>query len=176
MSKLDGLHKVAQPLYAFIYKYFENLRPEMLADLRYDFVLSPLEVYDRVVRVQSLLPELFKSCSLEAEIMDLWAHKELLLQCLVVLTNLDLMATPLEQKGKLQLAVQLRDRLIDEFTQKAVEDPNVLHAIQVGSIDQEIEKRRKSRELYNFKPLFEQHGSMVIDPEGVDFKEIPDKF
>lgn len=176
MNKLDGLRKMSQPLYAFIYKYFENLKPEMLAGLRYDFVLSPLEVYDLVLRVRDLLPDLFKTCRSEADIMDLWAHKELLLHCLVVLTHLDLTATPLEQKGKLQMAVLLRDRLIDDFTQKAVEDPNVMHAIQVGSIDQEIEKRRKSRELYNFKPLFEQHGSMVIDPEGVDFKEIPDKF
>lgn len=176
MSKLKELRKVAQPLYAFIYKYFENLKPELLADLRYDFVLSPVEVYELLLRVHGMLPELFKTCTLEADIMDLWAHKELLLQCLVVMTNLNIMATPLEQKGKLELAVQLRDRLIDDFTQKAVEDPDVLHAIQTGSIDQEIEKRRKARELYNFKPLFEQHGSLVIDPEGVEFKEIPDKF
>ncbi|MEZ0371421.1 MAG: hypothetical protein ACAI44_20175 [Candidatus Sericytochromatia bacterium] len=176
MSKLDGLHKMAQPLYAFVYKYFENIRPEMLAELRYDFVLSPVEVFERVQRVEDLLKELVQTCTREKEIMDLWAHKELLLHALVVLTNLNLTAQPLEQKGRLAAAVQLRDRLIDDFSQKAVEDPNVLHAIQVGTIDEEIEKRRKARELYNFKPLFEQHGSMVIDPEGVDFKDIPDKF
>jgi hypothetical protein len=108
--------------------------------------------------------------------MDLWAHKELLLQCLVVLTNLNMTAEPLEQQGLLAAAVALRDQLIDDFSQKAVEDPNVLHAIATGTIDEEIEKRRKARELYNFRPLFEQHRSYVIEPDGIDFKDIPDKF
>jgi hypothetical protein len=93
-----------------------------------------------------------------------------------VLTNLSLTAEPLERAGQLADAVNLRDRLIDDFTEKAIEDPAVLHAIQAGTIDEEIEKRRKSRDLYNFKPLFEQHRSYVIEPEGVDFKDIPDKF
>lgn len=176
MSQLTELRRIAQPMYAFVYKYFVHLTPEMLVDLRYDFVLSPLEVYERVLRIRGLIEDLFKICSHEDDVMDLWGHKELILQALVVLTNLDLMATPLEQKGKLEAAVQLRDRLIDEFTQKVVEDPDVLQAIQNGTIDQEIEKRRKAGVLYNFKPLFEQHGSLVIDPEGVEFKEIPDKF
>ena len=176
MSKLDGLRKTAQPLYAFVYKYFEGLNPNQMMTLSYDFVLSPAEVFGLVKRVNDMLPELFQTCSLEAEIMDLWAHRELLLQCLVVLSNLNMMAAPLEKAGLLQPAVDLRDQLIDSFTQKAIEDPNVLHAIQIGTIDEEIEKRRKSRELYNFKPLFEQHRSYVIEPDGVDFKDIPDKF
>jgi hypothetical protein len=176
VSKLESLHQAAQPLYGFVYKYFETLRPEMLNDLRYDFVLSPIEVYEQVLQVQSLLPELFKSLSNEADVMDLWAHKELVLHALVVMTNLTLMAEPLELKGKLDDAVKLRDQLIDDFGQKAIEDPNVLHAIQAGTITEEIEKRRKARELYNFKPLFEQYRSYVINPQGIDFKEIPDKF
>lgn len=176
MSSLDRLHKTAQPLYAFVYKYFETLKPEDLADLRYDFVLSPLEVYELTNKVNDMLPPLFKALSIESEVMDLWAHKELVLHTLVVLTNLTLTAEPLEQKEKLDAAVELRDQLIDDFAQKAVEDPNVLHALQTGTIEEEIAKRKQSRELYNFKPLFEQHRSFVIDPEGIEFKEIPDKF
>lgn len=176
MSQLDSLHKTAQPLYAFVYKYFESLKPEQFADLRYDFVMSPLEVYELALKVNSLLPDLFKSTSIENEVMDLWAHKELILHTLVVLTNLALTAEPLEQKNKLDAAVELRDRLIDDFAQKAIEDPNVLHALQVGTIEEEINKRKQARELYNFKPLFEQHRSFVINPEGIDFKDIPDKF
>lgn len=176
MSDLTFLRKQAQPLYAFVYKYFEKLDPAQLNDLRYDFVLSPLEVYELTQKTHALLPELFKSTSEEADVMDLWAHKELVLQALVVLTNIPLMSEPLLQKGLLQEAVQLRDQLIDGFTQKAIEDPNVLYAIQTGTIDEEIEKRREARELYNFKPLFEQHQTYVIEPEGINFQEIPERF
>lgn len=176
MASIDELRRVSQPLYAFVYKYFENLNPEMLADLRYDFVLSPFEVYQLLLRVNAMLPELFKSCSQEEDVMDLWAHKEMVLQALVVLTNIAMMAEPLEQQGILNEAATLRNQLIDDFTQKVVEDPNVLYAIQQGTIDEEIKRRKEARELYNFKPLFEQHRSMVIEADGVDFAEIPEKF
>lgn len=176
MSQIEMMRQIAKPLYAFVYKYFEQISPDDLVNLRYDFVLSPLEVYELIVQVNQLLPELFKSTSIEADVMDVWAHKELLLQCLVVMTNLAMTAEPLEQKGRLLEAVQLRDQLIDEFTQKAVEDPDVLHAIANGTIEEEIEKRRQSKDLYNFKPLFEQYPSYVINPHGIEFKEIPDTF
>ena len=176
MTSIQELHKQSQSIYAFVYKYFEKLSPEMFADLSYDFVLSPLEVYQQILKINDLLPELFKSTSEEKDVMDLWAHKEMVLQTLVVLTNIGVMAEFLEHQGVLNEAASIRNKLIDDFTQKVVEDPNVLYAIQEGTIDEEIQRRKDARELYNFKPLFEQHRSLVIEAEGVNFTEIPEKF
>lgn len=176
MASIKELHKQSQSIYAFVYKYFEKLTPDMFADLSYDFVLSPSEVYQQLIKINNLLPDLFKSTSNEDDVMDLWAHKEMVLQALVVLTNIGIMAEFLEQQGVLNEAAVLRNQLIDDFTQKVVEDPNVLYAIQEGTIDEEIKRRKEARELYNFKPLFEQHRSLVIEAEGIEFMDIPEKF
>ncbi len=176
MSNLEGLKKIAKPLYAFVYKYFDKLTPEDFSHLKYEFVLSPLEVYERTLQVYQEVNQLFKSTHEEKEVMALWAHQELVLQCLVVLSNLSVMYEPLQQAGKLNEAVQLRDSIIDRLTEKSIEDPVVIHAIQTGTLEEEIEKRREARELYNFKPLFEQEESFVVDVDGVEFQEIPENF
>lgn len=173
---LAPLKKQAKPLYAFVYKYFEKLSPEDFDKIQYDFVIGPLEVYERTLKVYEMVNELFKSASEEQDVMDLWAHQELVLQALVVLSNLPLMYEPLQQAGKLNAAVELRDLIIDKLTNKSIEDPQVLQFIQEGILEEEIEKRRKARELYNFKPLFEQEESFVVDVDGVEFQEIPENF
>lgn len=176
MSQLEPLKKQAKPLYAFVYKYFEKLRPEDFDKLKYDFIIGPLEVYERALNTYEMINELFKSTSEEQDVMALWAHQELVLQCLVVLSNLPLMYEPLQQAGKLNAAVELRDLIIDKLTNKSIEDPLVIQSIQNGTLEEEIEKRRQARELYNFKPLFEQEESFVVDIDGVDFQEIPENF
>lgn len=176
MSDLEPLKKLARPLYAFVYKYFEKLSPEDMQSLKYEFVLSPLEVYERSQQVYREVNQLFKSTHEEKDVMSLWAHQELVLQCLVVLSNLNVMYEPLQQAGKLEEAVELRDLIIDKLTDKSIEDPQVIHAIQTGTLEEEIEKRREAKELYNFKPLFEQEESFVVDVDGVDFQEIPENF
>ncbi len=176
MSEIAELKKYAKPLYAFVYKYFEKLDPADIPDLKYEFVLTPLEVYERTREVYRRLVQLFKSATEEDDVMSLWAHQELVLQCLVVLNNLPLMSASLKQAEVLTESIELQNLLIDKLTEKSVEDPNVLHAIQTGTLDEEIEKRREARELYNFKPLFEQDDSLVVDIEGVDFQEIPENF
>lgn len=176
MKTLAELHRHAQPLYGFVYKYFERMTEHQASDLRYDFIVTPVELYHITLEIQAAVPELLKTTAIEAEIMDLWAHKELALKALVVLTNVPAMYESMEHHGLLRTAVMQRDHLIDEFTQKAIEDPNVLTAIQNGTIDDEIERLREAKELYNFKPLFEQHHSLVINPQGVNFQDIPERF
>lgn len=176
MNTLADLHQHAQPLYGFVYKYFERMTEHQATDLRYDFIMTPIELYQIATEIQAAVPELLKKTAVEAEIMDLWAHKELVLKALVVLTNVPSMFESMEHHGLLHTAVTQRDNLIDEFTQKAIEDPNVLVAIQNGTIDDEIERLREAKELYNFKPLFEQHRSLVINPQGMHFQDIPERF
>lgn len=176
MSRLVALHRQSQPLYGFVYKYFEKLTPEQIPELRYDFVLTPSEVYKLAQEVLQSVENLLRTAREEDEIMDLWAHREMVLQCLVVLTNIPLMYEPLQQNNLLEEAVALRDSTLEHFSQKAVEDPEVLQAIQTGTLDQEIDKRRQADALYNSKPLFERHRSLVVNPEGVTFEEIPDSF
>lgn len=173
---MDSFRQMCQPLYGFSYKYFDSLKPEDLPTLVYNFILSPLEIYQLVKQAQERIPELFKRIREEDEVMDLWAHKELLLKCLVVLTNLNFLYEPLKKAGVLEEAVGIRDQLIDDFTDKILEDPAVLAAIQNGTIEEEIEKRKRSKAIFNFQPLFEQHRSMVVNPQGVLFEEIPEKF
>ena len=173
---LDEFKRLCQPLSAFSYRYFDNLKPEELPQMVYDFILSPLEIYERVQQAHAHLPTLFKSIRDEDEVMELWAHKEMLLKCLVVLTNLEILYEPLKKKALLDEAVALRDRLIDDFTETILEDPAVMAAIQDGSIDTEIEKRRHAKVLFNFKPLFEQQRSFVVDPGDAHFQEIPENF
>ena len=176
MSQLAPLKKQAKPLYAFVYKYFDKLSPEDFNKLKYDFIIGPLDVYERALQVYDMVNELFKSTSEEQDVMALWAHQELVLQCLVVLSNLPVMYEPLQQAGKLEAAVELRDLIIDKLTNKSIEDPQVLQLIIDGTLEEEIEKRRQARELYNFKPLFEQEENFVVDMDGVDFQEIPENF
>jgi hypothetical protein len=175
-SEMDNFRKLCQPLYGFSYKYFDKLKTEEVPNLIYNFILSPLEIYQLVIKAQAETPQLFKVIREEDEVMDLWAHKEMILKCLVVLTNLEILYTPLRKAQVLDAAVVLRDQLIDDFTNKILEDPIVLAAIQDGSIDEEIEKRRQSKALFNFQPLFEQHRSLVVDPTGMNFAEIPENF
>jgi hypothetical protein len=175
-ERLDEFKRICQPLSAFSYRYFDNLKPEELPHMVYDFILSPLEIYEQVQHACQRLPEMFKAIREEDEVMELWAHKEMLLKCLVVLTNLNFLYEPLKKKSLLEEAVALRDRLIDDFTETILDDPAVLAAIQDGSIEAEIEKRRHAKVLFNFKPLFEQQRSFVVDPGGAHFQEIPEKF
>ncbi len=176
MTDIQHLRKLSQPLYGFVYKYFEKLEPETIGSLRYDFALSPLEVYQLTLQIHQSLPELFRSTSVESDIMDLWAHKELVLQALVVLSNIPVMVEAMEQAETLATAVQIRNDLIDGFTQKAVEDPRVLHAIQNDTLEEEIAQLKEAKELFNSKPLFEKNQNLVIEAEGIDFKEIPERF
>lgn len=173
---MEELQKICQPLYGFVYKYFDKLTPEEMADIKYDFILSPVELFQLIRQAHALFPDLRKAVSIEDEVMDFWAHQELILKALVVLTKIPLMYVPLQSSGELPEAVQIRDELIDVFTNKAIEDPNVLQAIHDGTIDAEIEKRRISQDLFNFKPLFEIKKTWVVDPLGIDFQDIPDKF
>lgn len=175
-QEMDAFRQLCQPLYGFSYKYFDQLKPSDLPHFVYDFILSPLEIYQLVKQAHAQLPSLFKKVHLEDEVMDLWAHKELVLKCLVVLTNLPFLYEVLKKAGLLEEAVQIRDQLIDDFTDKILEDPAVLAAIQDGTIEEEIEKRKRSKAIFNFQPLFEQHRSLVINPQGVHFEEIPEKF
>ena len=147
-----------------------------MGNIKNDFILTPVELYKLIAKAYKLLPDLRKSISSEKEIMDFWAHQELILKCLVILTNIPVMYQPLQKKTLLNEAVIIRDELIDLFTNKAIEDPNVLHAIQSGTIDEEIEKRRQSKDLFNFKPLFEIKKSWVSNPDGINFQDIPDRF
>lgn len=176
MTDIQHLRKLAQPLYGFVYKYFEKLKPETIGALRYDFALSPVEVYHLALKAHQSLPELFKSTSIESDIMDLWAHKELVLQVMVVLSNIPVMVEAMEQSGDLAKAVEIRNELIDGFTQKAVEDPRVLHAIQNDTLEEEIAQLKEAKELFNSRPLFEKNQNLVIEAEGIDFKEIPERF
>ncbi|PIQ25864.1 hypothetical protein COW36_22260 [bacterium (Candidatus Blackallbacteria) CG17_big_fil_post_rev_8_21_14_2_50_48_46] len=175
-SEMENFRKLCQPLYGFSYKYFDQLKPEDLPNLVYNFILSPLEIYELVKKAQAQIPELFKVVREEDEVMDLWAHKEMVLKCLVVLTNLNFLYEPLKKVNLLEEAVAIRDRLIDDFTEKILEDPAVLASIQEGTIEEEIEKRKRSKAIFNFQPLFEQHRSLVVEPLGVQFQEIPEKF
>ncbi len=175
-AEMDRFRQLCQPLYGFSYKYFDKLKSEEVPNLVYNFILSPMEIYNLVLKAHARMPEMFKIIREEDEVMDLWAHKELILKCLVVLSNLELLYDPLRKAGVLEEAVVIRDQIIDEFTEKIVEDPAVLAAIQDGTIDEEIEKRKRSKAIFNFQPLFEQHRSLVVNPSEMHFEEIPEKF
>jgi hypothetical protein len=171
-SPLDAFRQHCQPLYGFVYKYFDKMTPESMVS--YEFILSPTEIYQLVCQAWEQVPSLNKQVREEDDVVDVWAHKELLLKTLVVLTNLPMMYELLYLNKQLDEAVKLRDALLDDFTQKIIEDPNVVHALQAGTIDEELQQRRS--QLFNFKPLFEQRRSLVVNPLGIDFKEIPEKF
>jgi hypothetical protein len=171
-SPLDSFRQLCQPLYGFVYKYFDKMTPENMVS--YEFILSPTEIFQLVQKAWSQVPELGKQVRVEDDVVDFWAHKELLLKTLVVLTNLPMMYELLYLNQQLDEAVKLRDALLDDFTQKIIEDPNVVHALQTGTIDEEIQQRRS--QLFNFKPLFEQRRSFVVNPVGINFQEIPEKF
>lgn len=175
-AEMDRFRQLCQPLYGFSYKYFDMLKSEEVPNLTYNFILNPMEIYQLVLKVYERMPEMFKIIRDEDEVVDLWAHKELILKCLVVLTNLELLYTPLRKAAVLEQAVAIRDQIIDEFTAKIVEDPVVLAAIQDGTIDEELEKRKRNKALFNFQPLFEQYRSLVVNPAEMHFEEIPEKF
>lgn len=171
---VEDLKRLCQPLYGFVYKYFD--KPDFAAIEKevLTFTLTVPEIFQLVQQgdqlIQTLEPRLYQ----ENDIMDLWAHKELLLKTIIVLTHLPFLATELETANLVATAVEIRDRLIDVFSNKVVEDPNVVKAIQNGTLEQEIEKHKT--QLFNFQPLFEKNRSYVVAPEGVDFQEIPEKF
>lgn len=175
MSKLEEFVNICKPIYAFVHKYFdtENLDQVLFEDEPLT-TLKTTEIVSIIEKAMSLMPALDYELKYENDIDDLWAHKELLLKGLVILTHVPAFLSDIYNENLVEKTVSLRDELIGVFTNKISEDPQVVEAIKEGRLEEEIEKRKDV--LFNFKPLIGSDQTMVINPEGISFQKIPDNF
>lgn len=173
MSVAD-LQRLCQPLYGFVYTYFDKPDFEAICQDTLPLSLTVAEIFRLVQQADQMIQQLESRTYGEDDILELWSHRELLLKTLVILTHLPPLIEQLGAENLIDSSVEIRNRLIDVFSNKAVEDPNVVKAIQNGTLEQEIEQRRTR--LFNFKPLFEKHRSFVVTPDGIKFQEIPERF
>ena len=166
---LNKLEVLAAPLILFTEKYLGE--SDKIPDILLEDVNSLKTV---LVAVEKLLPvvrQMEISATTEDVLINIWSFKELILKALIILNIIDRFYLLLQEAGYAERSEMLHNRLVVEFTNKALESPEVVEALNKGTLDEELEKRKEKittsqksiRELenkvkiYNKKPdFFEQ--------------------
>lgn len=169
MSKIEIL---SETLNNFVDKYFVKM----------DFSGTQLMTDEEII---SLLSEVEKTLVriLEKNYPDdspsLWYNREMCLRTLVVLTNMDHFAESLDYTGHMKRATMLYTRIVDTFSKKILEDPDIVKAIKENRLEEEMEKRfpkemlKNTKMTSNFIELVDDKDLDVIPDE---YERIPDQF
>lgn len=162
---MENVINVCKPLAHFVYKYFE--KPELLkeSDFTKETITSILgNIEKAITAVRGIEKDIPQED--EDKIITLWAQKELILKSLIIITSIELFVQILRETGLFDRAIMLRDRIIMEFSKKALENPEIREAIEKGTIQEELEKRKDTIDFKSKYPKF------VVE-EDTKYEEIP---
>lgn len=158
----------------FVEKYFVKMDFTDIENLNEKDLLSILSQIEQVI--VKVRERLSKSDDTDDPIV--WLNREMCLRALIILTQLENFSEILEKTGHLQRAVTLLSRIIEEFSHKILEDPEIVQAIQEDRLEEEIEKRMPknielSTRISSFMQMLEATPLEYI-PE--DYEEVPEEF
>lgn len=169
MNKVEVL---SEPLSEFVDKYFVKMEFNDMFSIRDEEAKELLSEVER-----TLIKLLEKNYSEEDP--SLWYNRELCMRALVVLTHMDYFSELLERNGYLERGVMLYSRILDSFSKKILEDPEIVKAIQEDRLEEEIKRRFTEQEIQN--PRNSNFLSSPEEPSELDsvpdnYQEIPEKF
>lgn len=170
----DNIEILSEPLNNFVNKYFIKMEFDEMFSVRDDQVTELLSEIE-----QTLIKLLEKNY--EEQDPSLWFNREICMRALVVLTHMDYFAEIMERNGFLERGLMLYSRILDSFSKKILEDPEIVKAIKENRLEEEISKRFASVENNNprtsnffIPPTEPDEKDLNSVPE--DYQHIPDKF
>ncbi|MBC7475439.1 MAG: hypothetical protein H7263_14205 [Candidatus Sericytochromatia bacterium] len=169
MSKIEVL---SDDLNKFVEKYFIEI------DFAGVQLISDEEIIGTLSEIEKTLVKIIEK-KYEDNDPSLWFNREMCLRSLVVLLHTDHFSEVLEFTNHLDRANTLYARVVDSFSKKILEDPDIVKAIQENRLEEEIEKRfpkeilNSNKRTSNFIELVDDKSLNSI-PE--DYEHVPDKF
>ncbi|MFN8576348.1 MAG: hypothetical protein U0354_05780 [Candidatus Sericytochromatia bacterium] len=165
---------LSEKLSDFVEKYFIKM------EFKDMFSIRDNEVTDILSEIEKTLVKLLEN-NYDENDSALWLNREICMRSLVILTHMDYFAEIMERNGYLERGLMLYSRILDNFSQKILEDPEIVQAIKEDRLEEEIERRFAQERETNKNPRTSNFLSTPVeekDLEGVpeDFQEIPEKF
>jgi predicted RND superfamily exporter protein len=164
----------SHPLNDFVEKYFVRMDFSDSENISEDYLVEILsQVENVVVKVRERLSKFNNT-----DDPIVWLNREMCLRALVVLTQFDKFSEIIEKKGYIKRASSLLSRIIEEFSQKILEDPEIVQAIQEDRLEEEIEKRMPKNidlntRISSFMQMIE---SKPLEDIPENYEKVPDNF
>ena len=171
MKEIEALSK---PLVVFTEKYIA--KHEKIPDITLENTKSLAEVLSCIEKLLPIIKQTETKNISEDTLFTLWSFKELLLKTLVILLCVDRFYLILDEEGLAQRVQMIHDRLIVEFTNKALESEEVRNALNKGNIEEELNKRKDKIKLAE-KRIIEIKKEVEKYNEKLEFfEQIPEMF
>lgn len=171
MNKANKVEILSEPLNTFVDKYFVNMEFDDLFSVRDDEVIKVLS------EVENTLVKLIQK-NYDDEDPSLWYNREMCMRTLVILTHMDYFAEIMERNNFLDRGLMLYTKILDSFSKKILEDPEIVKAIEENRLEEEIEKRfakdeAENKRSSNFLTDIDEPTDLSAIP--VDYEPVPDK-
>jgi hypothetical protein len=170
----DNIEILSETLNKFVDKYFIKMEFDDMFSIRDD------EVTQLLSEIEKTLVKLLEKNYSETD-SSLWFNRETCMRALVVLTHMDYFAEIMERNGYLERGLMLYSRILDSFSQKILEDPEIVQAIKEDRLEEEIQKRFSQEKSSNPRtsnflssPVPVEEGELNSVPE--DYQDVPEKF
>jgi len=151
----------------FVEKYFVKTEFNDMFSVRDDEITKVLS------DVESTLVKILENNYKEDD-PSLWFNREMCMRALVVLTHIDYFAEIMERNGFLERGLMLYSRILDSFSKKILEDPEIVKAIQEDRLEEEIQKRFVNETSSEKRTSNFLSGAEIEEPK--DLLEVPDEY
>lgn len=163
----DNVEILSEPLHKFVDKYFTKMEFDEMFSIRDD------QVTELLSEIEKTLVKLLEK-NYDEQNPSLWFNREVCMRALVVLTHMDYFAEIMERNGFLERGLMLYSRILDSFSKKILEDPEIVKAIQENRLEEEISKRFASEESKN--PRTSNFFTPPPEPDKADLNAVPENY